>query len=118
MVLGSVAVVVDQLPSFNGSWNLLAREFDRMSEERDKTEAKYVKVVKRDGSGYLIAWVSYLRETPMIKKMVVGLNQMNFHDSILDVSLVVEGVIVRGFGSGERTGRFVEPSPTAPKPSS
>ena len=119
VMLGPVTVVVDWVPSFNGSRELLASEFDRVNEESDKTEATYVNVVQRDVSGYLIAWVSYPRETPMLRKMVAGLNQLNFRDSILDVSLVVEGVIVRGFGSGERTGRFVEPRvPTAAQPSS
>ena len=101
-MLGPVTVVVDWVPSFNGSRELLAKEFDRVSEESDKTDATYVNVVQRDVSGYLKWWVSYPRDTPMLRKMVAGLNQLNFRDSILDVSLVVEGVIVRGFGSGER----------------
>ena len=119
MILGPVTLVVDRVPSFNGSRELLAREFDRMSEESDKTEATHVNVIQRDVSGYLIAWVIYPREAPMLRKMVAGLNQLNFPDSILNVSFVVEGVIVRGFGSGGQTGLFVEPRvPTAAQPSS
>ena len=109
MVLGQVTDIVDHVPKFYGLRELLARELVRRIDERGEIESPDVNVIQRDNSWYLIAWVRYPLETPKFSRAVVALNQENFHDSILDVSLVVDSSIVCGFGVEERVNRFCGP---------
>ena len=77
-------MVIDHLPSFPGVRELLTKEFERLSGRQG--EAVYVNVPRR-GNHELIAWFSLGSETAEIRRAVVNLNQSNFHDTIIVLSM-------------------------------
>ena len=99
VVLEPVSVVIDHLPSFPGVRELLTKEFERLAGWQGETV--YLNSLRR-GDHELMAWFSAERETAEIRRAVVNLNHSNFQGTIIDVSLVVNGLIVRCFGTPDR----------------
>ena len=111
--LGSIAVVIDHFPNFQGSRKLLVKEFEGLIGELAGAYSVFVNAMRRDtmNAQETIAWISFGRETAEVRRSVMSLNQAYFNGTILDVSLVRNGSIVRGFGmpNRERANQRVQP---------